>query len=164
QTAASAEAKVGTLRHDPMAMLPFMGYNAGEYLQNWIDMGNKGGDKMPSIFLVNWFRRGEDGRFLWPGFGENSRVLKWVIDRIEGRVGAEETVVGYTARAEDLDLEGLDTPIEDIREALTAPAEQWAGDVEDNAEYLTFLGPKVPTEVHEQFEALKKRIQAAQAS
>ena len=164
QTAASAEAKVGTLRHDPMAMLPFMGYNAGEYLQNWIDMGNKGGDKMPSIFLVNWFRRGEDGRFLWPGFGENSRVLKWVIDRIEGRVGAEETVVGYTARAEDLDLEGLDTPIEDVREALTAPAEQWAGDVEDNAEYLTFLGPKVPTEVHEQFEALKKRIQAAQAS
>ena len=163
QTAASVEATVGALRHDPMAMLPFMGYNAGEYLQNWIDMGNKGGDKMPSIFLVNWFRRGEDGRFLWPGFGENSRVLKWVIDRIEGRVDADATVVGHTARAEDLDLEGLDTPIEDVREALTAPAEQWARDVEDNAEYLTFLGPKVPSEVHEQFEALKKRIQAAQA-
>ncbi len=163
QTAASAEATVGALRHDPMAMLPFMGYNAGEYLQNWIDMGNKGGDKMPSIFLVNWFRRGEDGRFLWPGFGENSRVLKWVIDRIEGRVGADETVVGHTARAEDLDLEGLDTPMEDIREALTAPAEQWARDVEDNAEYLTFLGPKVPSEVHEQFDALKKRIETAQA-
>ncbi|KIH72505.1 phosphoenolpyruvate carboxykinase (GTP) [Corynebacterium glutamicum] len=163
QTAASAEAKVGTLRHDPMAMLPFIGYNAGEYLQNWIDMGNKGGDKMPSIFLVNWFRRGEDGRFLWPGFGENSRVLKWVIDRIEGRVGADETVVGHTAKAEDLDLDGLDTPIEDVKEALTAPAEQWANDVEDNAEYLTFLGPRVPAEVHSQFDALKARISAAHA-
>ena len=102
QTAASAEAKVGSLRHDPMAMLPFIGYNAGDYLQHWIDMGEKGGDRMPSIFLVNWFRRGEDGRFLWPGFGENSRVLKWVIDRIEGRVDAEPTVVGNTARAEEI--------------------------------------------------------------
>ncbi|MGO3901114.1 MAG: phosphoenolpyruvate carboxykinase (GTP), partial [Corynebacterium casei] len=103
QTAASAEAKVGSLRHDPMAMLPFIGYNAGDYLQNWIDMGNKGGDLLPKIFLVNWFRRGEDGRFLWPGFGENSRALKWIIDRVEGNVGAEETVIGNTARAEDLD-------------------------------------------------------------
>ncbi|KKO83356.1 phosphoenolpyruvate carboxykinase (GTP) [Corynebacterium otitidis] len=161
QTAAAAEAKVGSLRHDPMAMLPFMGYNAGDYLQHWIDMGNKGGDKMPPIFLVNWFRRGDDGRFLWPGFGENSRVLKWIVDRIEGRVGADETVVGYTARAEDLDLSGLDTPIEDVRESLSAPAESWAGDVQDNAEYLDFLGPRVPQEVRAQFEALKQRIQDA---
>lgn len=161
QTAAAAEAKVGSLRHDPMAMLPFMGYNAGDYLQHWIDMGNKGGDKMPPIFLVNWFRRGDDGRFLWPGFGENSRVLKWIVDRIEGRVGADETVVGYTARAEDLDLSGLDTPIEDVRESLSAPAESWAGDVHDNAEYLDFLGPRVPQEVRAQFEALKQRIQDA---
>ena len=124
-------------------------------------MGNKGGDKMPPIFLVNWFRRGDDGRFLWPGFGENSRVLKWIVDRIEGRVGADETVVGYTARAEDLDLSGLDTPIEDVRESLSAPAESWAGDVHDNAEYLDFLGPRVPQEVRAQFEALKQRIQDA---
>src|SRR5699024_12297788 len=117
QTAASAEARVGFLRHDRMAMLPFIGYIAGYYLQNWIDMGNKGGDFLPKIFLVNWFRRGEDGRFLWPGFGENSRVLKWVIDRVEGNVGAEETVIGSTARAEDLDLTGLDTPLDDIKEA-----------------------------------------------
>lgn len=162
QTAASAEASVGTLRHDPMAMLPFMGYNAGEFLQNWIDMGKKGGDKMPAIFLVNWFRRGDDGRFLWPGFGENSRVLKWVIDRIEGRVGADPTVVGNTARAEDLDLSGLDTPLEDIKESLSAPAEQWAADLNDNAEYLNFLGPRVPAEVFEQFDGLKQRIRDAQ--
>jgi len=160
QTAASAEAKVGSLRHDPMAMLPFMGYNAGDYLQHWIDMGKKGGDRMPAIFLVNWFRRGEDGRFLWPGFGDNSRVLKWIIDRIEGKVDAEETVVGHTARAEDLDLTGLDTPLEDVKEALTAPAADWERDVADNEEYLAFLGPRVPNEVHEQLGKLKERIEA----
>ncbi|WP_288630358.1 phosphoenolpyruvate carboxykinase (GTP), partial [uncultured Corynebacterium sp.] len=152
QTAAQ-EGVVGTLRHDPMAMLPFIGYNAGEYLAHWIEMGKKGGDKMPDVFLVNWFRRGEDGRFLWPGFGENSRVLKWVVDRIEGRVGADETIVGDTARYEDLDLEGVTEPEADIREALTAPAAQWANDIEDNDEYLTFLGPKVPQEIHDQFDA-----------
>ncbi|KAH8272298.1 hypothetical protein KR044_001422 [Drosophila immigrans] len=163
QTAAQ-EGVVGTLRHDPMAMLPFIGYNAGEYLAHWIEMGKKGGDKMPDVFLVNWFRRGEDGRFLWPGFGENSRVLKWVVDRIEGRVGADETVVGDTARYEDLDLEGVTEPEADIREALTAPAAQWANDIEDNDEYLTFLGPKVPQEIHDEFAALKQRVEAAVAA
>ncbi len=157
QTAA-AEGTVGALRHDPMAMLPFIGYNVGDYLQNWIDMGVKGGDKLPSIFLVNWFRRGEDGRFLWPGFGDNSRVLKWIVDRIEGRVGAEETIVGLTARAEDLDLEGADTTLEDVREALAVNAEEWARDLQDNEDYINFLGDRVPAEIHAQFEALKQRI------
>lgn len=163
QTAAAAEATVGALRHDPMAMLPFIGYNVGDYLNHWIEMGRKGGDKMPPIFLVNWFRRGEDKRFLWPGFGENSRVLAWIVDRIEGRVGAEETVVGHTARAEDINLDGLDTPIEDVREALTAPPEQWAGDLEDNAAYLKFLGERVPEQVWEQFRALQRRVEEASA-
>ncbi|RNE49979.1 phosphoenolpyruvate carboxykinase (GTP) [Corynebacterium alimapuense] len=163
QTAASAEAKVGSLRHDPMAMLPFIGYNAGDYLQHWIDMGNTGGDRMPPIFLVNWFRRGEDGRFLWPGFGDNSRVLKWVIDRIEGKVEADETVVGYTARAEDLDLTGLDTPIEDVKESLTAPAESWVTDLVSGEEYLEFLGPRVPAELHAQLGKLRERIEAGKA-
>ena len=113
---------------------------------------------MPPVFLVNWFRRGDDGRFLWPGFGENSRVLKWIVDRIEGRVEADETVAGHTARAEDLDLTGLDTPRADVEEALTAPPEQWARDMEDNAAWLEKLGPAVPKEVFEQFEALKERI------
>lgn len=158
QTAASAEAKVGSLRHDPMAMLPFIGYNVGDYLQHWIDMGKKGGDRMPAVFLVNWFRQGEDGRFLWPGFGENSRVLKWIVDRIEGRVPARETLVGYTANAEDLDLDGLDIPIDDVKEALRSPAEKWQGDLADNEEWLKKLGPKVPQEVWDEFEALKERI------
>ena len=161
QTAASVEANVGSLRHDPMAMLPFMGYNVGDYFQHWLDMGKKGGDRMPSIFLVNWFRRGEDGRFLWPGFGENSRVLKWVIDRIEGNVEAEESVVGYTARAEDLDLEGLDTPIEDIREALTADPELWKEDVADSRRYLESLGSRIPQEIFDQLKKLDERIHAA---
>ena len=161
QTAAAAEAAVGSLRHDPMAMLPFIGYNAGDYLQHWINMGNKGGDKMPEVFLVNWFRRGEDGRFLWPGFGENSRVLKWIVDRIEGRVEADETVVGYTARYEDIDTEGLKETEEDIREALSVNPADWERDLADNEEWLKFLGPKVPSEVWDEFKSLKDRVEAA---
>lgn len=161
QTAAAAEAAVGSLRHDPMAMLPFIGYNVGDYLQHWIDMGRKGGDKMPAVFLVNWFRRGEDGRFLWPGFGENSRVLKWIIDRIEGNVEAEETVVGYTARYEDLYTDGLKETEEDVREALSVNPADWEGDLADNEQWLTFMGPKVPSEVWDEFNSLKERIAAA---
>ncbi|MCH6197301.1 phosphoenolpyruvate carboxykinase (GTP) [Corynebacterium mastitidis] len=163
QTAAAAEATVGALRHDPMAMLPFIGYNVGDYLNHWIEMGRKGGDKMPPIFLVNWFRRGEDKRFLWPGFGENSRVLAWIVDRIEGRVGAEETVVGHTARAEDINLDGLDTPIEDVREALTAPPEQWKKILAPDAEYLDFLGERVPEHVWGQFRMLQQRVDNSSA-
>ncbi|WP_267208013.1 phosphoenolpyruvate carboxykinase (GTP) [Corynebacterium sp. Marseille-P8863] len=163
QTAASAEAKVGSLRHDPMAMLPFIGYNVGDYFQNWLDMGERGGDRLPSIFLVNWFRRGEDGRFLWPGFGENSRVLKWVVERIEGKVGAEETPVGHTARVEDLDLTGLDTPAEDVKEALYPDPELWAHDVADGREYLEGLGSRVPKELFDQLDQLSERVKAARS-
>ena len=158
QTAAAAEAKVGSLRHDPMAMLPFIGYNVGDYLQHWIDMGKEGGDRMPSIFLVNWFRRGDDGRFLWPGFGENSRVLKWIVDRIDGKVEANETVIGHTARPEDIELAGANVHMADVKEALAVNPADWAADIEDNEAYLKFLGDRVPSEVHEQFEALKKRL------
>ncbi|MBP3948974.1 phosphoenolpyruvate carboxykinase (GTP) [Corynebacterium sp. Marseille-P3884] len=158
QTAASLEAKVGSLRHDPMAMLPFIGYNVGDYFQNWIDRGNEGGDRMPSIFLVNWFRRGDDGRFLWPGFGENSRVLKWIVDRIEGRVEADETVAGHVARAEDLDLSGLDTPVEDVREALAVNPEEFAADFEEGKEYLGTLGDRVPKEIFDELEKSRSMI------
>ncbi|APT93384.1 phosphoenolpyruvate carboxykinase [Corynebacterium phocae] len=160
QTAA-AEGTVGSLRHDPMAMLPFIGYNVGDYFQNWINMGERGGDKLPSIFLVNWFRRGDDGRFLWPGFGENSRVLKWIVDRIEGRVDAKETIVGHTARAEDMDLEGLDVEIADVKEALEVKPEEWGRDLAENEEYLKSLGDRVPKEIFEQLEALKQRYEEA---
>lgn len=163
QTAA-AEGTVGALRHDPMAMLPFMGYNAGEYLQHWIDMGKKGGNLMPSIFLVNWFRKNDEGKIIWPGFGENSRVLKWITERVDGKVGAEKTIVGNTARAEDLDLTGLETSLDEVKEVLAVDPAEWASDVDDNAEYLNFLGSRVPDEVLEQFEALKSRIEEASAA
>ena len=163
QTAASAEAKVGSLRHDPMAMLPFIGYNVGDYFQNWLDMGERGGDRLPSIFLVNWFRRGDDGRFLWPGFGDNSRVLKWIVDRIEGKVDADKTPVGNTAKVEDLDLTGLDTPVEDVKEALYPDPELWAHDVEDAREYLEGLGSRVPKELFDQLDQLSERVKAARS-
>ncbi|MDV7999699.1 phosphoenolpyruvate carboxykinase (GTP) [Rhodococcus sp. IEGM 1408] len=157
QTAA-AEGKVGAVRRDPMAMLPFVGYNVGDYFQHWVDMGARGGDKMPKIFLVNWFRKGADGRFLWPGFGENSRVLKWVVDRIEGRVEGDETAAGLTARAADIDLTGLDTPVGDVEAALAVDPEEWRRELPLITEWLEFCGPKVPAEVHEQFAALKERL------
>ena len=157
QTAA-AEGQVGAVRRDPMAMLPFLGYNVGEYFQHWVDMGARGGDKMPKIFLVNWFRKGDDGRFVWPGFGENSRVLKWIVDRIEGRVGGVEGAAGITARAEDIDMTGLDTPIEDVQASLAIEPEEWRRELPLIAEWLEFCGPQVPAEVHDEFAALKARL------
>ncbi|WP_010540726.1 phosphoenolpyruvate carboxykinase (GTP) [Dietzia alimentaria] len=157
QTAA-AEGQVGAVRRDPMAMLPFLGYNVGDYFQHWVDMGARGGDKMPKIFLVNWFRKGADGRFVWPGFGENSRVLKWIVDRIEGRVEGDETAAGVTARAADIDMTGLDTPAEDVEAALAVDPEEWRRELPLITEWLEFCGPRVPAEVHEEFAALKKRL------
>ena len=157
QTAA-AEGQVGAVRRDPMAMLPFLGYNVGDYFQHWVDMGARGGDKMPKIFLVNWFRKGADGRFVWPGFGENSRVLKWIVDRIEGRVEGDETAAGVTARAADIDMTGLDTPAEDVEAALAVNPEEWRRELPLITEWLEFCGPRVPAEVHEEFAALKERL------
>ncbi|QQB47022.1 phosphoenolpyruvate carboxykinase (GTP) [Corynebacterium glucuronolyticum] len=157
QTAA-AEGEVGALRHDPMAMLPFIGYNVGDYLAHWLEIGKKEGANLPRIYLVNWFRRGEDGRFLWPGFGDNSRVLKWITQRIEGEVEADETPAGLTARFEDLDLTGLDYEEDDIRESLAAPVEKWRADIEDNEQWLEHLGDRVPKELWDEWEKQKARL------
>ncbi|WP_296239472.1 phosphoenolpyruvate carboxykinase (GTP) [uncultured Lawsonella sp.] len=161
QTAA-AEGKVGSIRRDPMAMIPFIGYNVGDYLQHWIDMGEKGGDKMPKIFYVNWFRKNDDGKWLWPGFGDNSRVLKWIVDRLEGRVEADNTIVGQTARVEDLDLSGLEGYTEDdVKAALAVNKADWERELPDLDAWFTKLGPKVPQEVLDEYEALKQRIAEA---
>lgn len=158
QTAA-AEGKVGSIRRDPMAMIPFIGYNVGDYLQHWIDMGEKGGDKMPKIFYVNWFRKNDDGKFLWPGFGDNSRVLKWIVDRLEGRVEADNTIVGQTARVEDLDLTGLEGYTEDdVKAVLAVHKADWERELPDLDAWFKKLGPKVPQEVLDEYEALKQRI------
>ena len=158
QTAA-AEGKVGTVRRDPMAMLPFLGYHVGDYLNHWIDLGkNADSNKLPKIFYVNWFRRGEDGRFLWPGFGENSRVLEWIVGRIEGRSGATATAVGNVPSAADLDLDGLDVVAADVDEALSVNADEWRKEIPSIEEWFEFVGDKLPSGVRDEFEALKERL------
>ncbi|MFG1769647.1 phosphoenolpyruvate carboxykinase (GTP) [Nocardia salmonicida] len=158
QTAA-AEGKVGTVRRDPMAMLPFLGYHVGDYLNHWIDLGkNADSNKLPKIFYVNWFRRGDDGRFLWPGFGENSRVLEWIVGRIEGRSGATATAVGNVPTAADLDLDGLDVVAADVDEALSVNAEEWRKEIPSIEEWFEFVGDKLPSGVRDEFEALKERL------
>ncbi|SEB24598.1 MULTISPECIES: phosphoenolpyruvate carboxykinase (GTP) [unclassified Mycobacterium] len=158
QTAA-AEGKVGTVRRDPMAMLPFLGYHVGDYFQHWINIGkNADESKMPKIFFVNWFRRGDDGRFLWPGFGENSRVLKWAIERIEHQAEGKSTPIGIVPTAADLDLEGLDVSAADVDEALAVRVDEWQNELPLIEEWFEFVGEKLPTGIKDEFDALKHRL------
>ncbi|WP_459548446.1 phosphoenolpyruvate carboxykinase (GTP) [Nocardia sp. X0981] len=158
QTAA-AEGKVGTVRRDPMAMLPFLGYHVGDYLGHWIELGkNADAAKLPKIFYVNWFRRGDDGRFLWPGFGENSRVLEWIIGRIEGSADAESTAIGNVPTAAQLDLAGLDVEAADVDEALAVDLDEWRAEIPLIEEWFEFVGDKLPSGIRDEFEALKQRI------
>ncbi|MFE3257460.1 phosphoenolpyruvate carboxykinase (GTP) [Nocardia sp. NPDC059229] len=158
QTAA-AEGKVGTVRRDPMAMIPFMGYHVGDYIGHWINLGkNADAQKLPKIFYVNWFRRGEDGRFLWPGFGENSRVLEWIVNRIEGTAEAEATPIGNVPTAANLDLEGLDVNTADVDEALAVNVEEWKREIPLIEEWFEFIGDKLPSGIRDEFEALKQRL------
>ena len=156
---AAAAGKVGDVRRDPMAMLPFLGYNAGDYFQHWIDVG-KGADadKLPKIFYVNWFRRGADKRFLWPGFGENSRVLKWMVQRLEGTAGANETAIGYVPEPEQLDLEGLDADRADLEAALEVDLEEWKAEIPLIEEWFEKIGTTLPTSMRDELEALKLRL------
>jgi len=160
---AAAEGQVGTVRRDPMAMLPFLGYNAGDYLAHWLDLGKNADDsKLPKIFFVNWFRRGTDGRFLWPGFGENSRVLKWIIERVEGKANGVSTPIGIVPGAADLDVDGLDVEEADVAEALAVNPDEWRAELPQIEEWFEFLGEKVPTGVRDEFEALKQRLADSQ--
>ncbi|MGV0774376.1 phosphoenolpyruvate carboxykinase (GTP) [Mycolicibacterium elephantis] len=162
QTAA-AEGKVGTVRRDPMAMLPFLGYNVGDYFAHWIDIGKQSDEsKLPKIFFVNWFRRDADGGFLWPGFGENSRVLKWAIDRIEGRADGRTTPIGIVPSATDLDLTGLDVDPADVDAALEINVDEWREEIPLIEEWFEFVGEKLPTGIKDEFEALKQRLSEAE--
>ncbi|MBS9535939.1 phosphoenolpyruvate carboxykinase (GTP) [Mycobacterium sp. M1] len=158
QTAA-AEGTVGAVRRDPMAMLPFIGYNAGDYMAHWIDLGKQADEsKLPKVFFVNWFRRGEGGKFLWPGFGENSRVLKWVIDRVEGRAGGAQTAIGTVPHASDLELTGLDVDPADVDAALAVDADEWRAELPLIEQWFEFIGDKLPTGLRDEFDALKQRL------
>jgi phosphoenolpyruvate carboxykinase (GTP) len=162
QTAA-AEGKVGTVRRDPMAMLPFLGYNVGDYFQHWIDLGkNADESKLPAVFFVNWFRRGDDGRFLWPGFGENSRVLKWAVERIEHQADGKSTPIGIVPTAADLDLDGLDVDPADVDEALAVRVDEWRNELPLIEEWFEFVGEKLPTGIKDEFDALKTRLAEAE--
>jgi phosphoenolpyruvate carboxykinase (GTP) len=161
KTAAAAGA-VGQVRRDPMAMIPFIGYNVGDYFQHWVDVG-KGADadKLPRIFYVNWFRRGDDGRFLWPGFGENGRVLKWIIERLEGKAAASETPIGHVPTADQIDTEGLSEPAEDIEASLAVDVAEWKAEIPLIEEWFDTIGDKLPTSMRDELEALKQRLGVA---
>ena len=158
ETTAAATGAVGQVRRDPMAMLPFCGYNIGEYFRHWLETGPRLANP-PLIFHVNWFRKNAQGKFLWPGFGDNMRVLKWIIDRCEGRAGAGASPIGSVPRPEDLDLEGLEgfSP-EMIRALLAIEPEEWAQELAGQEEFFKTLAPYVPPELLEQHEQLARRL------
>jgi phosphoenolpyruvate carboxykinase (GTP) len=160
ETTAAAAGKVGVVRRDPMAMLPFIGYNAGDYFNHWIEMGKSARDAalLPRIFYVNWFRRGEDGRFLWPGYGENSRVLKWIVQRLEGTAAAVETPIGHVPTPQSLDTSGLDISPEDLEAVLRVDVEEWRAEIPDITEWFNKFGDRLPAMLWAELDALKARL------
>ncbi|MBE6673333.1 MAG: phosphoenolpyruvate carboxykinase (GTP), partial [Ruminococcaceae bacterium] len=158
ETTAAAAGAVGVVRRDPMAMRPFVGYNMGDYWKHWIEMG-KVIPNAPKIFHVNWFRTDDNGNFIWPGFGDNMRVLLWILDRCEGKVDAVETAIGYVPNAEDICIEGLDgITVDTIKGLLSVDVESWKADVENIKEFYAQVGDHVPAEMYEELAALEKRL------
>ncbi|MBE6763692.1 MAG: phosphoenolpyruvate carboxykinase (GTP) [Ruminococcaceae bacterium] len=158
ETTAAATGAVGVVRRDPMAMLPFCGYHMGDYWAHWIAMGAKLGDKAPKIFNVNWFRTDDEGHFIWPGFGDNLRVLKWILDRCEGKADANETAIGYVPNAEDIDLTGLDFDIETLKGILEVDNDLWKAEISGIEEFYAKFGDKLPAELKAQLEILKANL------
>jgi phosphoenolpyruvate carboxykinase (GTP) len=157
-TAAALDLGNVSLRIDPFAMTPFIGYHAGDYMQHWFDMGETLGDKAPRCFYVNWFRKTEDGKWLWPGFGENSRVLKWMCDRVEGKVDAIETPIGLMPKKEDFSFEGLDLSDEAWDALTTVDSEAYRQTLGNAKEYLARFGGKLPAKIAEQLEEFETRL------
>ncbi len=158
ETTAAATGAVGQLRHDPMAMLPFCGYHMGDYFAHWIEMGKILGDKAPKIFNVNWFRVDEEGHFMWPGFGDNFRAILWILGRCDGTAGADETPIGFVPRPEDIDLEGLDMDVEDLKKILFIDKERWSKEAEEIEEYYKLFGDRLPKELADELAGLKSRL------
>lgn len=159
ETTAAAAGAVGVVRRDPMAMLPFCGYNMGDYWAHWLEMGEKLGDKAPKIFNVNWFRTDDEGHFIWPGFGDNMRVLNWIIDRCEGRAEAVETPIGYEPKPEDIDVEGLgDVTTDTVKDLLTVDKALWKEEVKGIKEFYAKFGDKLPKELESQLATLEANL------
>jgi len=162
-TAAALDAKVGSLRHDPMAMLPFCGYHMADYWAHWLEMQDKLGDKFPKVYQVNWFRKDEDGKFIWPGYGENSRVLDWIVRRAAGEAGAVDGVTGRYPKLEEFNLEGLDLGAEEWAKMYDIDPDAWAAEMDGTEEYFAQFGDKLPQAVKDQLAAFRERIAAARA-
>ena len=158
-TAAAQGQKVGVIRRDPFAMIPFCGYNMADYFAHWLSLGERS-DELPKIFHVNWFRTDEDGRFLWPGFGENVRVLRWVLDRCRGKAEAEKTPIGYVPSPGALDLRGLEdrVPPEALQELLTVDPQDWAAELASQKEFFEKFGERMPKEIWQQRQATARRL------
>jgi phosphoenolpyruvate carboxykinase (GTP) len=155
---AAAAGTVGEVRHDPMAMLPFCGYHMGDYFAHWLKVGAKGGDHMPKVFYVNWFRKSADGKFIWPGYGENSRVLKWIFERCDGGSKAVETPIGHLPTPDALDTQGLDIAPEALSEILAVDTDGWKQQMPSLREHYAKFGDKLPPELAQELEALAKRL------
>jgi phosphoenolpyruvate carboxykinase (GTP) len=160
ETTAAQQGAVGQLRFDPMAMLPFCGYNMADYWQHWLDVGANAPDpaKLPKIYYVNWFRRDGEGRFLWPGFGENSRVLKWVAERVNGAAGARDTAIGRLPEHGAIDIEDLPMTGTDLHELLAVDAEGWRATLPQIEAHYARFGEHLPAALAKQLESMEKRL------
>ena len=162
ETTAAIVGKVGQLRRDPMAMLPFCGYHMGDYFNHWLRMGERASAaKLPKIFYVNWFRQDSDGKYLWPGFGENSRVLKWIFERCDGKVHAQDSPIGRLPEPADLDTQGLDLPAEKLAKLLSVDIDGWLEEVPRIREHFAKFGDRLPHQLQENVDALEQRLKAA---
>jgi phosphoenolpyruvate carboxykinase (GTP) len=156
---AAAFGGLGELRRDPFAMLPFCGYNMADYFAHWLSMAQRTDEaSLPTIYGVNWFRKDADGNFLWPGFGENSRVLEWICRRLDGDAAGEETAIGVVPHPQDLELEGLDVPLDAVEQALVVEPEAWLAELPGIREYFDGFGDRLPGELYEQLDALEARL------
>lgn len=149
---------VGNLRRDPFAMKPFCGYHMGDYFQHWLSMGDRLGAKAPRIFYVNWFRKSAEGKFLWPGFSDNSRVLKWMCERVDGTAGAKETPIGLAPKDGDLDLSGLDIPESNRKALMNIDLGEWRAEIPDIEKHFALFGNRLPERLRKQLEELRKRL------
>ena len=159
ETTAAAAGAVGVVRRDPMAMLPFCGYDMSDYFRHWLDMGEKLGDKAPKIFNVNWFRTDDEGNFLWPGFGDNMRVLMWILGRCDGYADAVETPIGFEPKPEDIEISGSDLTAEKIADLLTVDKDLWKEEAAGIEEFYKKFGEKLPQELRAELEKLKKNLE-----
>ncbi len=159
ETTAAQAGAVGIVRRDPMAMLPFCGYNMGDYLGHWLEMGQKtSAASLPKIFYVNWFRKSKEGKWLWPGYGENSRVLKWIYERVTGTGAAVESPIGLLPAPGGLDLKGLKMPPEDLQELLRVDRDSWLRELPDIRNHFAKLGERLPKDLHAELSALERRL------